>query len=298
MTHFWVIVAAFGWGVAGVFDKKAVENGTSRATFLSFHLFNVPLSCLLMILLPLVVGTVQLNSGLVLWEGIDALCAMAALIVYYHALTKTQASWVLGITAGYPVIGQLLAFLVLDEQFSWMALASAATVSVGVAAIGHSASREHKSLSRRDRWMLWACVAFCTLLWGVLGILDRQGQKYGSPMDGFLVVSLWKALLAIGCLAFMARGQTAVDLSNRRMWTFSSLAAACVALGNVGFLLALPLLPTGYVIVVTACYPVIMYVFAVFFLKEKLNWLRVFGILLIVAGLALAELGRPGSLAL
>jgi drug/metabolite transporter (DMT)-like permease len=298
MPQLWLALAVFGWGVAGVFDKKAVENGNSRATFLSFHLFNVPLACLLLVVIPLVCGPVNLNASLVLWEGIDALCAMVALIVYYHALTKTQASWVLGITAGYPIIGQMLAFLALGEDFSWMSLAAAATVSLGVAAIGYSASKEHKALSRRDRVILWLCVAFCTLLWGVLGVLDKQGTRCGQPMEGFLVVCMWKALFACVAIPLLARGQTAVDMTNRRMWTYSSLASACVAGGNIGFLLALPLLPTGYVIVVTACYPLIMYILALCFLGEKLNWSRVLGIALIVAGLALAELGRPGSLTL
>jgi drug/metabolite transporter (DMT)-like permease len=298
MTQIWVVITMLGWGIAGVFDKKAVENGNSRSTFLAFHLFNVPLACLLMLILPICFGPVKLNAGLVLWEGLNAVCAMLALIVYYHALTKTQASWVLGITAGYPVIGQILAFVVLGEKFSWMALASAATVSIGVATIGYSAGQEHKALSRRERLVLWSCVGFCTLLWGILGILDRQGLFYGPPLDGFLTVSLWKALFATAVIPLLMRGQTAVDLRNLKMWKWSSLAAAFVAAGNVGFLYALPLLPTGYVIVVTACYPLIMYVGALLFLGEKLNPLRVLGIVIIVAGLVLAEFGRPGSLAL
>jgi drug/metabolite transporter (DMT)-like permease len=298
MTHVWVVITLLGWGIAGVFDKKAVENGNSRAPFLAFHLFNIPLVFVLLLALPVIFGTVQLNAGLVLWEGLDAFCAMLAMVVYYQALIRTQASWVLGITAGYPVIGQVLAFSVLGEQFSWMALASAATVSLGVACIGYSGSQEQKEMSGRDKLILWASVGLCTLLWGVLGILDRQGLAYGPPMDGFLTVSLWKALFATALIPLMLRGQTAIDLRNLKMWRWSWLAAASVAAGNVGFLFALPLLPTGYVIVVTACYPLIMYICALLFLGERINPMRAIGIVIIVAGLVLAELGRPGSLAL
>lgn len=293
MTHMWVAVTLISWGIAGVFDKKAVENGTSRATFLAFHLFNVPLVCILMLVLPMIYGPVQLNTNLVLWEGVNALCAMAAMVTYYHALTKTQASWVLGITAGYPVIGQLLSFFALNETFSWLALAAAAVVSFGIAAIGYSGSEDQKTLSRRDKWILYLCVAACTILWGVLGVLDRQGLFYGPPMDGFLVVSIWKVLLVIAVLPFFARGQTLADLSGKRMWCWSTLAAAFVTVGNIGFLLALPLLPTGYVIVATACYPILMYIFALLFLKEKLNLCRVCGLACLVAGLIMAEMARP-----
>lgn len=295
MTHFWVVITLLGWGIAGVFDKKAVENGNGRATFLAFHLFNVPLAILLLITLPLFSGPVQLNASLVIWECADGLCAMAALLVYYHALTKTQASWVLGITAGYPVIGQLLAFALLQERFSYMALAAAVTVSVGVAFIGFSASSEHKALSVRDRCVIWVSVAVCTVGWGILGILDRQGLAYGAPLEGFLTVSLWKALFAATIIPFIAHGQTVIDLGKKRLWFWSWMAAAFVAAGNIGFLFALPVLPTGYVIVVTACYPLIMYAGALLFLGEKLNYLRAFGIAVVVGGLVLAELGRVAA---
>lgn len=294
MAHLWVAVTLLSWGVAGVFDKKAVENGTSRAAFLAFHLFNVPLTMVLLLVLPLIMGPMQLNARLVIWEGLDAVCAMAALLFYYQAMIRSEASWVLGITAGYPIVGQLLAFLVLGEPFSWLALLASATVSAGIAAIGYSGAAEYRAMDRRNRAILFACVVACTFLWAVLGVLDRVGLWYAPPMDGMLVVQLWKCLLATAAIPFLARGQVARDLLNTRLWTYSSVASALVFVGNIGFLLALMLVPTGYAIVVTACYPLIMYICAITFLRERLNLLRAVGIGITVAGLVVAELGRVG----
>jgi drug/metabolite transporter (DMT)-like permease len=46
----------------------------------------------------------------------------------------------------------------------------------------------------------------------------------------------------------------------------------------------------SYVIVITGCYPLIMYIFALMFLKEKLNLIRLAGVILVVAGGGIVQL--------
>jgi drug/metabolite transporter (DMT)-like permease len=47
---------------------------------------------------------------------------------------------------------------------------------------------------------------------------------------------------------------------------------------------AMTMATASYVIVITGCYPLFMYLFAMLFLKEKLDKLRVLGVLLVVLG--------------
>jgi len=279
-----------GWGVAGIFDKKAVERSGSFSTFLTFHLFNIPVFFALLIVLPMLYGTVHLNYQVVAWEVLNAVCAMAALVTYYQAMKVTQASWVLGITAGYPIIGQLIACLALGEPFSWMTLFAAVAISCGVAAIGRSETPEQKSFSKRDKMKLFFWVAFSTVLWGLLGVIDKKAVFYARPLEAYLAFSAAKAFFAVVLVAFLARGQIAVDMKSPRLWKFAWLSALFLEAGNIGFLLALPSSEAGYLIVVTACYPLVMYVCAVAFLKERVNLLRVGGIVLIISGLLLANL--------
>jgi len=52
----------------------------------------------------------------------------------------------------------------------------------------------------------------------------------------------------------------------------------------LGRLFAMSAAPATYVIAICGCYPLVMYVLAVVMLKERVNWVRVIGIALIVCG--------------
>src|SRR5262249_38504617 len=153
-----------GWGVAGIFDKKAVEQSSSLATFLTFHLFNVPVFLVLVFLVPAFYGGFQWYKIVFFLGVLNSTCALLALSPYSCAMRVTQASWVLGITAAYPIIGLLIAWFGLGEQFSVLALIAALAVSFGVGAIGFSGNTEHRTLSRRAKLTLFVWVACSTVL--------------------------------------------------------------------------------------------------------------------------------------
>jgi drug/metabolite transporter (DMT)-like permease len=46
----------------------------------------------------------------------------------------------------------------------------------------------------------------------------------------------------------------------------------------------------SYVITITGCYPLLMYIFAMWLLKERFNKMRFAGILLVVVGGALVQM--------
>jgi uncharacterized membrane protein len=48
----------------------------------------------------------------------------------------------------------------------------------------------------------------------------------------------------------------------------------------------------SYVVVITGCYPLLMYLFALLFLKEKFNAIRFAGVVLVVAGGGLVQLSQ------
>lgn len=287
--QFLVGIVLVCWGVAGIFDKKAVERAGSLSTFLTFHLFNVPAFIILLFILPLLNGPIHFNKMVLFWEVLNSVCALAALLTYYYAMRVTQASWVLGITAAYPLIGLLIAWFGLGEAFSVLALIAALAVSFGVGVIGFSGRGEQQNLSTRARITLFAWVACSTVLWGVLGIYDKQAVQYAHPLEVYLVFSGMKAALSLVAVAFFARGQVVQDMKTFRLWKFSWLSAACVEAGNIAFLLAVATASAGYLIVATACYPLIMYVCAIFFLGERVNVLRAIGIALIIGGLVLTN---------
>ncbi len=292
MASVYVLATLLSWGIGGLFDKKALEKSTGWSTYVACQLFNIPLAIVLFLVLPLIEGSPQLNSGVLWWQGLNAFFSTLATFAYYQAMNRAGASWVLGITAGYPIVGQLLSVVWLGEPFSYAAIAAAIVVSLGIAAIAHSGAQENKALSRKDKWVLVSCVVACLVFWGVFGIFDKLSQSYVLPLNGFLVSSAIRGALCIFIVPLLLRKVRASDMSSPRMWAWTWSSSSCLAIGNMGFVMALPLVPTGYLIIVTACYPMVMYIGAVCFLSEKLNYLRFTGIALVIAGLAVAELAK------
>ena len=290
MTYFWIALTLLSWGVAGIFDKKAVESADPKAVFVTFHLFLAVVTLVLWIVIPWIYADWHITPGVLLWEGLNAVAAMAAFLLYYYAMSKTQASWVLGITAGYPIIGQLLSTPLTGEPFKLSSVTAAALVSAGVALVGWSGGEEQKKLDRKDKVVLISCVAGSTVLWGLLGIFEKLALDYGRPFETYFAQAAWKTvlviLLIVGCKQY---GYTTA-FRTPGAWKFSWLSAAGVTAGNIAYILALTNSTAGYVITMTAGYPLVMYVFALTFLKEKLNVIRAAGIGLIVAGAVAMQL--------
>ncbi|HEY9787629.1 MAG TPA: EamA family transporter [Candidatus Obscuribacterales bacterium] len=292
MTHMMIGLTLITWGIAGIFDKKAVQSSSAKSVFVVFHAFGILVTLLLLAALPFIYADWRLSPGVFFWEGLNAAAAMVAILTYFYAMSKAQASWVLGITAGYPIVGQLLSTPLTGEPFSLSAIAAASLVSLGVALIGSSATQEQKGLSRKDKLLLVGAVILSTVLWGLLGIFEKRSLEFARPFEAYFVLSLWKSLfLAVVYCLFRRQGQSLI-LNRAATWKFGWLSAFCVAAGNIGFILALTTSPAGYLIVMTAAYPLVMYVFALLFLKEKLNLARAAGIVLIVFGAVVAEVAR------
>lgn len=292
MTYLLIMLTLFGWGIAGIFDKKAVHSSSARSAFICFHLFGIPVIAASLLLLPHIYGDWQITPGVVFWEGCNAIAALTAILCYFYAMSKAQASWVFGITAGYPIVGQLLATPLTGEPFSFSAVIAAAIVSAGVALIGYSGGYEKSTMSGRERFLVIGAVVLTTVLWGVLGIFEKRSLEFARPFEAYLVLSVWKVVLCLVVVAFFRARAVAFTITNPSTWGWSWLSAALVAAGNIGFIVALSASPAGYLIVMTAGYPLVMYVFAVLFLKERINFVRAAGIALIVFGAVAAELAR------
>lgn len=293
MIYFLVVSTLLGWGVAGIFDKKAVESSCPKSVLVLFHLFSIPMAIALLIALPFIYGEWQLTSGVIFWEGLNGVASVIAMLAYFWAMSKAQASYVLGITAGYPIVGQLLAVPLCGEHFSSTGLLGAALVSGGVFLIGLTpAMEEGKKLDAKTKVLLIIAIAVPTILWGVLGIFEKNALQFGRPLEAYLALSFWKSGLALVLLAAFTAVGSKIALGNRAAWKFSWASASLVGLGNIASVFALGMTNASYVIVMTAGYPLVMYICAVLFLKEKLLPMRLAGMLLVIVGCVFADFAR------
>lgn len=290
MTSLLVALVILSWGAAGIFDKKALEHGSQRSVFFFFGLFNIPMALILLAVLTIFFPSWHLSRGTAFWESVDSLASLAAILAYFHAMSKAEASYVLSITAGYPLVGQLLSVPILGEPFSAPLLFAAILVSAGVAAVGFSAAPGKSDVSSGLKLDVFACIILSTVLWGLLGIFEKLSLQHGQPLESMLALSVGRGILISALAAFLWFRKQPPNLTNTRAWQFSWCSGALVAIGNISYIAALATASAGYMIVITACYPLIMYLFALFVLKERLNLLRVAGIFLIVGGAALTSL--------
>lgn len=293
MTYFLVIATLLGWGVAGIFDKKAVENSSPKAVLVTFHLFSIPMILLMLCVLPFIYGQWQLAPGVIFWEGLNGIASVVAMLAYFWAMSKAQASYVLGITAGYPIIGQLMAVPLTNEPFSPAGLIGAGLVSAGVFMIGLTPSQEDgKVLPLRSKVLLTLAIAVPTILWGLLGLFEKRALDFGRPLEAYTALLIWKAAIAGVLLIWFISRKVDLNLGARKTWEFSWSSSALVNLGNIASLFAFTMAKASYVIVMTAGYPLVMYVCAVLFLKEKILPLRLAGMLMVIAGCVFADLGK------
>lgn len=285
-----ILITICCWGIWGIFDKLALERACHRDVLLMLYLLYLPQVPLVWSLLNGLVPGWHLTAAVIGWTGLAAFTYSVAMVAYLTAMSKTEASYVLGITASYPLVLQLLAVALLKESLVLNRIVGAALIGLGVFAIGSSAAARAARLSRRDRAEMIACVALATLCWGIYGIFDKMAVSLAPPGVVYFAQCLWDILyLVLIAGIFKAQGHR-FDLTSAPAWKFSALSTLCLTIGAWTYLTALAKSTASYVIVITACYPLLMYLFALLFLKEKFNRVRLSGIALVVVGGILVQL--------
>lgn len=279
------------WGAWGIFDKKALETSSDRDVLLILYLLALPEIPAMYLFLNSTAPGWHLTGPIALWSGLGSLTSSMSMFAYLFAMSRAEASYVLGITASYPLIMQFLAFAFLGEKLVLNRLIGGALIGVGVAVVGQSAAT-HKAHSRKDRVIVLLCIIFATTGWGLHGLFDKKAVELADPLVVFFARSLFDALTLAVFAIYLKVARVPIALKSKRTWVFAGFSAACLAIGYLCYLKAMSLSTASYVVVITGCYPLLMYLFALFFLKEKFNLLRFAGVILVVLGGTLVQVSQ------
>lgn len=122
------------------------------------------------------------------------------------------------------------------------------------------------------------------LAWGCKGILEKLSLEHGKPLETYLAECITSLLVLGPVLAFMIWRGYRPRLKNKHLWRYTGLSELSLAIGGWSYLVALSMAPASYVVTLTSTYPLVMYIVAVFILKEKLSVPRMLGLLCIVCG--------------
>lgn len=273
------------WGVWGIFDKLALRQASERDVMLRLFAFTIPFALLTFTILFFLKIEIVLCPELILWTGLGAVTYLGALGAYCWALKRFEASYVLGITACYPLILQFLANFILQEELSYLRLWGAAVIAGGLILISSSlAAGVEEKISWQVKLPVFLVAIACAVCWGARGLFDKLAVAHGHPLAVFFCQQVWDACLFLVLLAWFRWRSIAIDWSGGPTWLYCGLSEAAVTFGALSCMWALAVASASYVITITACYPMFMYIFAVWWLKETLNIKRLFGIMLVVAG--------------
>jgi uncharacterized membrane protein len=282
------------WSVWGIFDKKALNTSSHAGVLLRLYVMSMWETPLIYAYMFVTNPSFKIPDSVWFWTFWAALSQLLSFAAYLVALSITDASLVLGVTAAYPIITQLLAVVFLREAFVAGRLVGAIAIGLGVFAIGSSGASSSTRLSKDQSLKVMVCMVLATVGWGVWGILDKLAVSGGTALETWLAECIWELSIVMVAFALCRMRGYKVELANRPAWFFAFLSALSLAIGRFTFLCALNMSSASYVLTITGCYPLLMYFLAVLFLQEKFDRVRFLGILLVVAGAIVVQLTQCG----
>lgn len=284
MLNILIAITLACWGVWGILDKKALNTSTHVGVLCRLYSLAIVQVPLLYAYLVFAQPHFGISSGAWYWTGIAAVFQLFSLASYMVAMTITDASLVLGATAAYPVVTQFLAVAFLGETLDPLRTLGSVGITAGVIAIGMSHEASAKKLTAREKTALTVAVLFAMFGWGIWGIFDKKAIGFGTPAEVWLAETGWECVLMVVCVTVACLLKYPIELKDKTAWWFTFLSAIALSVGRMTFLYALKSAPASYVIAITGCYPLLMYLLALWLLKERFSKVRLAGIMLIVSG--------------
>lgn len=398
-----VILTLLFWGAWGIFDKRALGHTAPLGQLVAVYCFSPLLAVIVAGVLTLWVPGWHLTEHTLFYALLGSISYFVATIAYLIAMTKGEASLILGVTASYPLIAQALAFIMLGEELNLIRVLGCVVMIAGIIVLSGSGPSEeepkasgdaipdfspiykskitdlhadhkavalslnqsikdgmelntdsalalsksafnsntgnatlevaaknsaantvaipinwsnevdavfsmhesnspdsktrgndsgHNSKSRKTRpsHLSLACI-LCVLVavtgWAVRGMFDKIALEHPAhphPFEVYLGKFICDSVLGVGALIWLLVKRPEINVFSRSLRPWAAGSAVCLAGGSAAYYIALSKLSASYVIAITGCYPLFMYLLAVWILKEKFNMTRAIGIVLITAG--------------
>ena len=124
------------------------------------------------------------------------------------------------------------------------------------------------------------------LLVGVASFLQKFTMKELNPYQVNFLMAIGMALTAVPAL-LLTQGNLTVPIKSLPLGAPIGLL---MALGSISYVLALSKVPVGTAAAISTSYILLVVVLSRVFLHESLSWLKIGGIVLTIAGVALLSL--------
>ncbi len=131
-----VLICLACWGIWGIFDKKALDFASNRDVLFAMLVCQLPQVPICLLMLNNMHPGWQVSGALIYYCAIGAIVYVISMISYVTAMSRAEAGFVLGFTAGYPLVAQLLAVFILGEKLVPGFMLGGALIAAGVFSVG------------------------------------------------------------------------------------------------------------------------------------------------------------------
>lgn len=139
-----VLVCLACWGIWGIFDKKALHFASNRDVLFAMLVCQLPQVPLCLWMLNAFHPGWQASGPLIYYCAIGAVFYVISMISYVTAMSRAEAGFVLGFTAGYPLVAQILAVFILGEKLVPGLMFGGALIAAGVFSVGLTGEKQEK----------------------------------------------------------------------------------------------------------------------------------------------------------
>ena len=131
-----IALTIVAWGLWGIFDKLALARAEPKDVFLVTAILAIPQIPLVLFLLTWNYGQWHLSSSLIIYASASSVISSLGMALYLDSMKRADSSVVLGMTAAYPLVTQVLGLLIMGEAFSTTRAIGAVFIALGIVVIG------------------------------------------------------------------------------------------------------------------------------------------------------------------
>ena len=293
-----ILASLLFWGAWGICDKKGLSYTTPVGQLAAVYCFSPLFALAFVAVLTLGVPSWHLTGHILFFEAMGSFAYFVATAAYLTAMSKGEASLILGASSSYPVVAQILAYLLLKEDLVPARIIGCLVVISGIVVIGKSAEKqvgrclappilqdqERIKQSKKDLIITVAGITLAVFGWAIRGIFDKFACEGAHPLEVNLGKYVCDSFFALLALVWVYTKRAEINFFKPQLWKWAAGSAFCLAGGGAAYFIALSMSSASYIIAITGCYPVVMYLLAILILKEKFNVPRAIGIGLITLG--------------
>lgn len=286
MVHIesWFVLSAsvaLLWGISGIFAKSSISRlGVARVALL------------IAIVEGMLYGIAFLiwrePHNITLYEAsiatFSCLIGLTGYLCYFESILEGQVAIAGTISAGYPALTVVGAFVLLSESLILPHVIGIILIIAGVIAISYEPNpRAVNALNKRS--LLFAVLAF--FAWAVWSLSSKVAVEMVGPgnLFGFFVVSSLTAPLLYAWIRSVRPAEGERPSPTKRAWSFGTVALGLNVIGTLAYAYALEGGFASLVVPISSAYPIVTAVAAIALLKEKVNAVQAIAIVGVVTGL-------------